>query len=130
MENDRNIHNENAYARIENVIIDTGQNKTTSLLLSKQNVTDGLKICGQILYKLQLEKKVPSFLKEQRLLYNLKKENCIICEIIHDFYFEEDKELLLAKECITQEGINTINSNISSSIYYTNNWQLMNYYSK
>ena len=51
-------------------------------------------------------------------------------EIIHDFYFKEDEELLLAKESITQEGINTINSNISSSIYYTNNWQLMNYYSK
>jgi len=58
MENHKNIHNENAYARVENVIIDTGQNKTTSLLLSKQNVTDGLKICGQILYKLQLKKEI------------------------------------------------------------------------
>ena len=44
IENDRSIHDEIAYAnRMENAIIDVEQNKT-SLSLSKQYITDGLKI--------------------------------------------------------------------------------------
>ena len=42
-----------------------------------------------------------------------------VAEMIHDFYLKGDEELLLVKEYITQEGINTTNSNISSPIYYT-----------
>jgi len=44
IENDRSIHDEIAYAnRMENAIIDVEQNKT-SLSLSKQYITDRLKI--------------------------------------------------------------------------------------
>ena len=51
MENNRNVHDEIVYVnRVENAIIDAKQGKTTSLSLSKQNITDGLKICGQIVY--------------------------------------------------------------------------------
>ena len=40
-----------------------------------------------------------------------------VAEMNHDFHLKWDEELLLVKECITQEGINTTNSNISSPIY-------------
>jgi len=42
-----------------------------------------------------------------------------VAEMNHDFHLKENEELLLVKECITQEGINTTNLNISSPIYYT-----------
>jgi len=45
-----------------------------------------------------------------------------VAEMIRDFHFKE--ELLLVKECITHEGINTINFKITkilSSTYYTDN---------
>ena len=44
-----------------------------------------------------------------------------VAEMIRDFHLKEE---FLVKECITHEGINTINSKISkilSSTYYTDN---------
>ena len=50
-----------------------------------------------------------------------KKFAKFVAEMIRDFHFEEDEELLLVEECITQEDINKNNSNILSPIYYTDN---------
>ena len=42
-----------------------------------------------------------------------------VTEMIRDFHLKE--ELLLVKECITHEGINTTNSKISLPTYYNDN---------
>ena len=60
---------------MENAITDAGQDKITSSSLSKQDITDELKICNQILYKLQLAEKV----KSSKFSEKIKKENCGIC---------------------------------------------------
>jgi len=63
--------------------------------------------------------KVPCFLKEQRLLKLYIEIIEFVVEMIYDFHLKGDEKLLLVKECITQEGINTTNFNILSPIYYT-----------
>jgi len=42
-----------------------------------------------------------------------------VAEMNHAFHLKKNVELLLVKEYIIQEGINTTNSNIPSPIYYT-----------
>jgi len=52
---------------MENAII--AEQDKTSLSLLKRDITDGLKIYGEILYKLQLAEKIESSkLKKQKLL--------------------------------------------------------------
>ena len=105
--------------RVKTAIFDAEQNKTISLSLSKQNITNGLKICGQILYKIRLLEKVESSMLSERaeIIGNIIVE--LVTEMIHDFHLKE--ELLLVKEFITHEGINTTISKILSSTYYTDN---------
>ena len=104
--------------RVKTAIFDAEQNKT-SLSLLKQNITDGLKICGQILYKIRLPEKVESSMLSERAEIIGKIIVEFVTEMIRDFHLKE--ELLLVKECITHEGINTTNSKISSPSYYTDN---------
>ena len=49
-----------------------------------------------------------------------------VVEIIRDNLKEElflVEELFFVEECITQKGINTTDSKISSPTYYTDNWK-------
>ena len=105
--------------RVKTAIFDAEQNKTTSLSLSKQNITDALKICSQILYKIRLLEKVESSMLSERAEIIGKIIVEFVTEMIRDFHLKE--ELLLVKECITHEGINTTNSKILSPTYYTDN---------
>ena len=79
---------------MENVIIVAEQDKTTSLPLSKQDITEELKICDQILYKIQLAEKVESSMLSERAEIIRKKIVEFVAEIIRNFYFKEDEELL------------------------------------
>ena len=61
---------------------------------------------------------IPCFLKEQRLLKLYIEIIEFVVEMIYDFHLKGDEKLLLVKECIIQESINTTNSNFLSPIYY------------
>jgi len=86
MENNRNVYDE---------IIDTEQDKTTSLSLLKQDITDELKICVSH-FVLQLVEKVKSSKFSERAQITGKK---FVVELYHDFNFKEDEELLLTEKC-------------------------------
>jgi len=83
MENNRNVYDE----------IITEQDKTTSLSLLKQDITDELKICVSH-FVLQLAEKVKSSKFSERAQITGKK---FVVELYHDFNFKE--ELLLTEKC-------------------------------
>jgi len=69
-----------------------------------------------------MPEKVESFIFSERAEIIGKIIVEFVAEMIHDFHLKE--ELLLMKECIIHEGINTINFKISkilSSTYDTDN---------
>ena len=83
--------------------------KIKQYLSRSQNITDGLKICSQILYKIRLPEKVERSMLSKRAEIIGKIIVEFVTEMIRDFC-DLKEELLLVKECITHEGINMTNS--------------------
>jgi len=86
---------------MENAII--AEQDKTSLSLLKRDITDGLKIYGEILYKLQLAEKIENSKLFEKAEIIGKEIAEFVTEMIRNFRFEknEEKKIFLAQEFIT-----------------------------